>query len=166
MKHVGLVAVGGAGWMGGANYVRNLAAAIRAVSPETRVTFIVGEPVAAEWRDVEPRIVVSSAGALRRLVSGAKSLPAALRESGVEFLYPLTYDNEYNLGLRWPVAPGIGAVPWAGWIPDFQHRYLPEFFSSEEITRRDESIAHLVAEAPRVVLSSESGCSDCEVKNS
>ena len=94
MSSIGLVAIGGAGWMGGANYIRNLAAAIRAASPLTRITFIVGEPLAAEWRDVEPRVVVSSRGLVHRLLSGTR----ALRDHGADFLYPLTYDNDYNLG--------------------------------------------------------------------
>jgi glycosyltransferase involved in cell wall biosynthesis len=160
-EHIGLVAIGGAGWMGGANYIRNLAASLRAASPNTRVSFVVGEPLVNDWRDCEPRLLIATGeGFFRRLVTGARSLGKALRDAGVEFLYPLTYDNEYNLGLSWPISAQTGAARWAGWIPDFQHRYLPELFSAEEIRRRDESIARLVEEAPRMVLSSESAAED------
>ena len=159
-RHIGLVAVGGSAWMGGANYIRNLGAAIRAASPDVNVSYIVGEPLASEWLDVAPRHVVSSSNFFRRIMSGTRSLPEVIREAGIEFLYPLTYDNGYNLGLGWPVSPALSGVGWAGWIPDFQHRHLPEFFSTDEIQRRDESIARLAAEAPRIVFSSESAAED------
>jgi glycosyltransferase involved in cell wall biosynthesis len=159
-KHIGLVAVGGAAWMGGANYVRNLGAAIREASPEVSVSYLVGEPIAAEWKDAQPQKVVSNANFLRRMVRGTNTLAGAVRDSGVEFVYPLTYDNDYNLGLRWPAGPALAGADWAGWVPDFQHRHLPDFFSAEEIQRRDESIARLVEEAPRVVFSSESAAED------
>ena len=159
MKHVGLIAVGGAGWMGGANYVRHLAAAIRAASPATRVSFVCGAPLAKDWRDAEPRIDLKPS-LFARLLGGDTSMRGALERAGVEFVYPLTYDNEYNLGLSFPLAAQLGATRWAGWIPDFQHRALPELFPPDEIRRRDANIAQLTAEAPRIVLSSESAAAD------
>jgi glycosyltransferase involved in cell wall biosynthesis len=54
-----------------------------------------------------------------------------------------------------------GAVPcWAagvktvGWIADFQHGYLPEFFPREECQRRNEAFRSLVESADLVLLSS------------
>ena len=147
--------------MGGANYVRNLAEAIRVAAPTTKITYLVGEPLANEWTDVAPRIVVATKpGLIRTMLSGARSMAASVRKAGVEFVYPFTYDNEYNLGLNCPLQPHLGSAKWAGWVPDFQHRHLPELFSSEEIKRRDHLIARLVEDAPRVVFSSESAVED------
>ena len=161
MKHLGLVAVGGAGWMGGANYVRHLAAAVRAADPAVRVSFVCGSPLAQDWRDAEPRVEVAvRPSRLARLLGRGVTLRAALERAGIEFAYPLTYDNEYNLGLSFPIGAQLGAARWAGWVPDFQHRYLPELFPPDEIRRRDTHIAQLVAEAPRVVFSSESAAAD------
>ena len=158
-RSIALVAIGGTGWMGGANYIRNLAAAIHAADPQQPVHYLVGETLAADWADAAPRTIVAThGGIIRRFAIGARKLSAAARDAA--FVYPLTYDNDYNLGLRWPVAPALGHTRWAGWIPDFQHRHLPELFSAEEIRRRDESIAQLVEEAPKVVLSSESAAKD------
>jgi glycosyltransferase involved in cell wall biosynthesis len=155
------VAVGGANWMGGANYVRNLAEAIRVASPSTKITYIVGEPLANDWTDVAPRALVArKPGLIRQLTSGARSMSAALARAGIEFAYPFTYDNDYNLGLGWPMQAQMGSARWAGWVPDFQHRHLPELFSKEELKRRDDNICQLVEEAARVVFSSESAVAD------
>ena len=164
MKHLGLIAVGGAGWMGGAQYVRHLAAAVRAAAPEMRVSFVCGSVLAGDWQDAEPRVEVAVRPSLvaRALGRGAP-LRAVLERAGIEFAYPITYDNEYNLGLPFPIGAQLGATPWAGWVPDFQHRYLPELFPPDEIRRRDTNIAQLVAEAPRVVFSSESAAADFRV---
>jgi glycosyltransferase involved in cell wall biosynthesis len=159
--HIGLVAVGGAGWMGGANYVRNLAVAIRAAAPEARVSFVCGAPLVEDWRKMQPLVEVPfPPRGPARLWRDRTPLRAALDREAIDFLYPLTYDNRYNLGLQFPLAPQLGEHSWAGWIPDFQHRYLPALFSPEEIASRDENIAALVAEAPRVVFSSHSAAED------
>jgi glycosyltransferase involved in cell wall biosynthesis len=87
-------------------------------------------------------------------------LRRAIKRARFDFLYPLTYDNEYNLGLRFPIGEQLAGTRWAGWVPDFQHRHLPELFSEEEICRRDKHIAALAAEAPQVVFSSQSAAAD------
>lgn len=158
---LGMAAVGGRHWMGGANYVRNLAAAVRAVQPETPLTWICGEPLLEDWRDVEPRWTVRNPTRFERLFRRQKSkLRRVLETACVNFLYPLTYDNEYNLGLSFPLSPALGSCAWAGWIPDFQHRHLPELFSAEELRRRDVNMERLAREAPRVVLSSRDALAD------
>jgi glycosyltransferase involved in cell wall biosynthesis len=150
--------------MGGANYVRHLAAALGAAAPQIRVSFICGEAIAADWLDAQPRIVIPTRRSLFRGVFRRKPLiRQALERAHVDFVYPLTYDNEYNLGLRFPISAELGAAPWAGWIPDFQHRYLPELFPPEEIHRRETRITQLVKEARRVVLSSRNAADDFRV---
>jgi glycosyltransferase involved in cell wall biosynthesis len=83
---------------------------------------------------------------------------SAIGRSGVDFLYPLTYDNAYNLGIRFPL--GNVGCSWAGWIPDFQHRHLPDLFSDKERNKRDAGIQALIQEATTVVLSSQSSATD------
>jgi glycosyltransferase involved in cell wall biosynthesis len=51
-------------------------------------------------------------------------------------------------------------VSWIGWIPDFQHKRLPQFFSDEELRYRDESFQRIVDEASHVVLSSQDAYRD------
>lgn len=163
--HIGLIAQGGAGWAGGTEYIRNLARAIRAADSATRVTLFCGEPQRADWEahaslfDAIGAVPVRKrSGFLSRFSAQNRAFHDAVRASGAEFLYPFTYDNHYNLGLKFP----LGELPckWAGWIPDFQHRHLPALFSEKEIARRDRGIQQLVDEARTVVLSSESASVD------
>jgi glycosyltransferase involved in cell wall biosynthesis len=45
-------------------------------------------------------------------------------------------------------------MPWIGWIPDFQHKRLPDFFSEKERQHRDEQFQRLIDEASHIVVSS------------
>ncbi|MBC8044793.1 MAG: glycosyltransferase family 4 protein [Rhizobacter sp.] len=47
------------------------------------------------------------------------------------------------------------------WIPDFQHRYLPEFFSAEEVSGRDITYARIAQQATTLVQSSHAAAADC-----
>lgn len=51
------------------------------------------------------------------------------------------------------IAPGID-IRRVGWIPDFQHRHLPQFFGADEVTARTEEYGRLAARAERIILSS------------
>lgn len=95
---------------------------------------------------------------LEGLLGSNRHLRAAIRRERIDFTYPLTYDNGYNLGVRFPI--GDLDCSWAGWIPDFQHRHLPQLFSEKERGRRDAGMAALIKEAPKVVVSSESAAAD------
>ena len=169
--HVGLIAQGGSNWAGGSEYIRNLCHAISAADPSqsrARVSVLCARRDLTVWRDMLGSIAAVVPVAARpertwldrRLRRGARELAGEIRAAGCEFVYPLTYDNEYNLGLRFPLTPALAGVRWAGWIPDFQHRHLPHFFTEKEIARRERGIAALVAEAPRIIFSSESAAED------
>lgn len=162
--HLGLVMQGGSGWTGGAEYVKNLllatAGAARAEGCPLRVTLLAGERLEPAWRaQFAPHATIWEMPRLPRVIE--RSLPTrrwfmqrALRRLQLDFLYPLTYENEWTLGLCFPVAPLLGTTRWAGWIPDFQHRHLPQLFAEKDRHQRDAGIAALAAEAPAVVFSS------------
>ena len=163
--HIGLIAQGGAGWAGGSEYIRNLARAVRATGEQAKITLFCGEPQRTEWEPhaalfdaTAPVPVRKARGLLERFRAKNRDFRNAVRSSGVEFLYPFTYDNQYNVGVSLPV--GEMGCRWAAWIPDFQHRHLPQLFTEKEIAKRDRGIAAVAGEAPRVVLSSESAAVD------
>ena len=162
-QHIGLVALGGAGWLGGAAYIRNLARAIRIADPGARVTFLCAESRAKEWSDDGTVVTVAidrRRGLQRLLPSGLTKLREIVADEQIEFLYPITFDNRSTLGLELPVRRQLGACQWAGWIPDFQHQHLPELFSQAELDFRRKNIGALVAEAPQLVFSSENARAD------
>ena len=73
-----------------------------------------------------------------------KGLTSCLREMETDVVLPL----ETSLGVSFP-------IPWAGYIPDFQHRYCPQFFSNEAIMNRDHKFARLLKEAKVIIVNSK-----------
>jgi glycosyltransferase involved in cell wall biosynthesis len=161
---------GGSAWMGGAEYVKNLLhAALGAAAAGNRAihaTLFTGQELEPEWHAQFARHarIIRLPGRptlLNRLLRiGNRALARAVREHSVDFLYPLTYENEWTIGVHFPIAPFLTSTRWAGWIPDFQHKHLPQHFSKREIALRDEGITRLAAEAPAVVFSSETAARD------
>lgn len=168
--HIGLIMQGGAGWMGGAEYIKNLAHALASVKRAGDDSFRVS--ILATGLDEEWKQTLSSLAELIPLPSrkrgfihgllrtNARAFFSQVKNAGLDFLYPLTYDNEHNLGVKLPIGNALSPARWAGWIPDFQHRQLPQLFNAAEIQRRDSGIAALAADARTIVFSSEACAED------
>lgn len=148
---LGLQLIDDAGWIGGTLYLWNLAICLSRLPDERR-----------------PQIrLLGSAGAVSKFVQRHGNLPGIaspirqglwgrlLRRLGIsrrnrpaiDFLYP-------GFG---PDLPGATTIHW---IPDFQHRHLPELFSEEEIRQRDRSIREIGDKPGVIVLSSEVAARD------
>ncbi len=148
-------------WTGGINYFVNLIDAIYALDD----------------RKIEPVVFVNSsfdAGALGRhpglkIVrtglldqSGTKRFLRSVSSGilGRELLLGKVLSKERvslisHSGLR----TGAG-IPSLGWIPDFQHVYLPEFFSPGEIKARESYFKSICADCEGVIVSSLSAQKD------
>src|SRR6478609_4655300 len=101
--NVGLIAQGGSGWAGGSEYIRNLARAIRATDEPARITLFCGEPQRAEWDahaanfdEIVSVPVRKAGGLLARFQRPNRAFISAVRGRQPDFLYPFTYDNQYN----------------------------------------------------------------------
>ena len=139
-------------WMGGTIYLRNLAIILSRLPESERPKVCL----------IGPREVVA-----RFILLG-------------EWGFWATFDFIANTLLRkiiryvgWPenavapidvIYPGYGAQsPGAvtvHWIPDFQHRYLPHFFSSDEIAARNHSMGEIAGQPGVVVFSSNVAAED------
>jgi glycosyltransferase involved in cell wall biosynthesis len=181
-RRIGLIMQGGAAWIGGSEYIRNLVLACGGLPTEERagieIHLISGTALTEELAaSLRPHLagvhILSSDLPSATLPNRARWLfdrhlrgrlntrfAEFIARERFDFLYPLTYDNQYNIGLALPLRGALGACRWAGWIPDFQHRCLPELFSAGEIAKRDAGISALVAEARTIVFSSESAAAD------
>jgi glycosyltransferase involved in cell wall biosynthesis len=58
-----------------------------------------------------------------------------------------------------PLPPSI-KVPWVGYIYDFQHRYLPDYFTEEEIRLRNAAFLDMTTTARALVVNSKKVKSD------
>ncbi|MFQ4135675.1 glycosyltransferase family 4 protein [Nodosilinea sp. PGN35] len=136
-------------WMGGTLYLQNLAICLSRLPAQERPHVrLLGSPeIVANF--------TARHGPLPGINSSPKSLLQRISQRlGLPQKQPPAIDVIY---------PGFGAqVPGAvtmRWIPDFQHRYLPELFSAEEIAARDASIGE-IAEKPGVVVVSSQTAKD------
>jgi glycosyltransferase involved in cell wall biosynthesis len=57
---------------------------------------------------------------------------------------------------------GKGTFPTIGWIADFQHKHLPEFFSQTELAFRDKNFKNTFEESTCVILSSNAAKADAQ----
>ena len=92
---------------------------------------------------------------------GEARLRKLLRLRGESDLFGLAQQNSIKVLL-----PLLDLPPWRivpstiGWIPDFQHLHLPEFFGPGELTHRNTTFRRLAEKATVVMLSSQAAHDD------
>ena len=165
---IGLLHQGDRWWFAGVNHLHTLARSLDLLSDGTDWTllyrpgeaapmheaFLAGlDPERSRGRralfDAWGRPTLRSAlGALRR-GRVARGLSGILRSRRIEALYPLHFAPPWNL-----------PVPWAAWIPDFQHCVLPQHFTAVERAERDRRFLDMLKRAPVTVVSSEASKRD------
>jgi glycosyltransferase involved in cell wall biosynthesis len=156
MIRVGFVMVpAGTEWIGGVNYYINLLNAIatsQRIQPviltgATTARTVAGEFPAAEI--VKSRLLDPTGKSMlarriaEKLYGRAFALEHLLRAHNIDVL-----SHSGNLGRR-------SKFPTIGWIPDFQHVHLPEFFSAKDRRKRDAIFSRIVDYCTLVIVSSE-----------
>lgn len=158
--------IGGKGWFGGWMYMQNLVRALAAEGDrdiETLLFVGLDRCDTAEIRalaDLErTRVICDSAfnedtiraNIVATLINGRHTavLDVYKREKVDVALDPAVY-----LGWR-------SDVPSIAWIPDFQHRHMPQMFSRAAWWKRDIGFRAQIASCSSVMLSSEDAERDC-----
>jgi len=155
-------------WLGGVNYYRNLISAI-GENPERKI-----EPVIITGYDSD-NTFLSSIPALPIIKDHIfdSDHPYTLLRPIIQRLMRRDIVQEHylkNLMIKndIPVLSHSGSlgksadIRTIGWIPDFQHKHLPDFFSKSEVAGRDKIFRILCAECNRVIFSSNAAKSDAE----
>lgn len=73
--------------------------------------------------------------------------------------------NKNNIDFALPAFNALAAgfpKPWAGYIYDFQHKYYPNFFSEEEINKRDNQFRSMLNQASTVIVNAASVKNDID----
>lgn len=168
---IGLFMQGGRDWMGGSEYIRNVIFALASLPPETRQTFevslIYGGSLDSEFRSrIESHVtkIYSLADSLEplsyqnrlrwkldRVFQKYKKprFQSFLRKEGFDFLYPYVDEDVEK-----------GTYRSAACIYDFQHKYLPHFYTEEALKKRDQEFSLIAHYSPQVILNSKSAESD------
>ena len=155
MIRVGLAL--GASWLGGVNYCRNLLDAIFAL-PDRQIepVLLVGERTDGNILSGFPPVEVIRSGWLDRLSPrwvGRRVWQQAF--AGDPFLERLLRSNRIDVLSHSGVLGRRSRIPAICWIVDFQHRQLPQSFTSFERWYRDRNFRLQCDHASRVILSSE-----------
>ena len=168
MKMVGLLPQGGTGWIVGIIYIHNLIRALQILPERERpdLCFLLGPgsdiknhaelgnilPTIYHFTHLKESPIRQKLRQLKKLVmgqTGSTSLRQLVKKKKIQVLFPL----QESLGKDFP-------IPWIGWVPDFQHKRLPQFFSQDELHGRDDCFQKLLEESARTVVSSQDAYND------
>lgn len=166
MIRVGFPLIGGKGWTGGYNYLLNLVRVVGAHAGDRITPVLLFGPEASE-AEVAPFRAVPGAeivtdpafGSLGRARRLARALAVGLdaeaarvfRRADIQVVFEAAQFFGWRLG-----------VPALAWIPDFQHKHLPQLFSRAALLKRDIGFETQIRSGRRIMLSSEDARADCE----
>jgi glycosyltransferase involved in cell wall biosynthesis len=164
---IGFLPQGGRDWIAGPIVLQNLVRSLKILPEQERPTMyvIVGpghridEHSRGEWLPPSKHYTFGSGK------SWASKLATTVRHHGL-LRWPTSLERlsrNLNLSAVYPALTTLGPQfpdPWIGWIPDFQHKHLPQYFSEQDSHHRKEAFGRLVQEAPRVVVSSQDAYRD------
>ena len=149
-------------WAGGYNYQSNLFAALHRHRPGeiAPVVFAGSDDDAAELAALSeiPAVEVVQSKAFDHRLSGLVAALAFGLDYGAAAEFQarhidLVFENARFFGWRLP-------FPAVAWFPDFQHRRLPQLFSTAARWRREVGFRVQIASGRSVMLSSESALRD------
>jgi len=180
---IGLIMQGGKNWIGGTQYIKNIILALSSLPPDIKKTFEIcllyndASIDSDTYQQLEPYLDAShnldvelpSTTFINRLIWKTRKIflrkidsqildlreinsriSGFCKEKKINFIYPL-------LTSRVEQTADFGSCAW---IPDFQHKYLPQLFSKDDIKIRDITFKQIANTSPRVVLSSNSAAKD------
>lgn len=168
---IGLIYQGGRNWIGGSMYVKNIVLALASLPDSVKTTFEIcllhnNALDTAARQEIQPHVSqfydlnqeIKPVTLKNRLIWKVQKevfqesnppFNPVLKKGRIDFLYP-----------TFSPARGPFAFRSCPWIPDFQHKYLPQLFSEAEIQRRDREHGEIARRSTRVVLSSRAAESD------
>lgn len=166
-KKIGLLFAFDEGWTGGFYYLTNILGALNYLSVEEKpeiVVFYKQEDIKSKLQDIQypfisflpihrklsliDRIKVK----VMRAFVNAKYYPQYPADV-VDFIFPCTSIKYMTFG-------SLREIRKIYWIPDFQHKYLPHFFSQKEIEERDKNFTEISRLQSKVIVSSTSALND------
>lgn len=172
-RRIGLLAHGFASWGGGIDFLRMVASSLRHTDPTLELHVLVplrGPLVLARnLRDLlRPRAGSGSVAAhqpalmdlerafdgsdviIHKIDIGPRALARTAKRLRLDVLLPaITPQPEASL-------------PWVGYVFDFQHRHLPQFFTEQECARRNVEFSQMLNSAKTVVVNARDVVKDIE----
>ncbi|WP_129709809.1 glycosyltransferase [Priestia megaterium] len=147
---IGIPIISGEEWIGGVIYVEQLIKAISSVSSKKKIYLIVTNETFYSF-NLHKQLIPSLTG-----VIFMGEVTKEIQNHIVDFIYCRNIDELFSIiDFYFPSFIPLKNKCFAAWIPDFQHRYLPELFSKQMIDARDQMFSDLAELSKVVVLSSK-----------
>ena len=156
---VGIPIIGSRDWLGGISYIELLVKAVASLADNERPRlFLIVRDGSLNAFDLHKNIISLFDG----IIYIGNDIATAREIITAEFVNYDSYDELHaNIDVYFPVLSDVYPHRCsASWIPDFQHKYLPEFFSEQEIGNREEKFARIAHEVRLIVFSSNSARQD------
>ena len=165
---IGFLSTGGKNWIAGTIYLHNIIRALYSLpKAEWPRLFLIMQlhnrwDHARELKGLQPKVCYFT----HRSHEEHDTRLWWIKESLLSGKWPQKFEpliNRLNLRAVFPVCHSLGKnfpARWIGWIPDFQHKHLPQYFSKDELKRRDEQFGRIVDDASHVVVSSQDAYED------
>lgn len=164
---IGLVAVGRRDWIGGGLYIQHIFESLlawRSAHPEfpLRIYIVCSDSTqlvsdSPVYSQADGFILASKPSIILKVLRKTLSLVSkAFPCIRIPFIHCFGFFKN-NLDFLYPFASSTNPLlrtRSAAWIPDFQHKYLPHYFSSAEILIRDNDLAEISRTSTDIVFSS------------
>lgn len=175
---LGILGHGFIEWGGGLDFLRGVSGSLAAADPATELHLLVPTsgprlrarrllrggwqllgralgraPLVSRQLDLKlvQELLQSPGLQVHEIDVGSAAIGAAARRLGLDVLLPSVQPFGANV-----------AAPWMGYIADFQHTHLPQFFSPAEIKARNTNFANMLRRAPTVIVNARSVVQDID----
>lgn len=154
-----------AGWTGGKHYYRSLLSSLELI--ENRRLHPVLFVAPSELKSVSqqyPYAECISCSYFEARSTSSIVWRVSKRLLGVRtpLVAPLLRKYRIDVLSHFGPVPAWTKVKTIGWIPDFQHVHLPQFFSPDEQAARDASFKTIIRRCDRIVVSSKAALGDLD----
>lgn len=152
MKKILFNGLGNRGWIGGLYYLKNIIFSCLqnpAITDKYEIVVLIDPAHADIFTCFGDKIDL-------RVYEGDNKIKLALYEMNLIWLHGVKYCYALELNKIGKLFKKRGIF----WIPDFQHKNLPEFFSEEELARKDANFLQVTELPNSLVLSSEDANND------
>ena len=164
MIKVGIVLMPDSNWLGGANYYSNLIHAATTTSG-SQIEFVA---ITDSNRDISQLEAFKCSDVIKTKLLKRFSFAWFLRQVSTKLfkndflLSALLRKYEVDVLAHSGWLRKNSKIPTIGWIPDFQHVHLPNFFTESELKARNKAFLDTCTLCTKVIVSSHDALSDLE----
>ena len=138
--NIGILTAGFINWQGGIDFLKNIILGVKNISPKKNINLYLCFEI-----NTDKNIICDFNNSFKE-------------ENFIIYTNIKELHTKHRINLLFPsirVIHSNDSLNWIGYIPDCQHKYLPHFFSKEEIIRRDLHFSNMINSAKLIIVNSQ-----------